>query len=667
LALVTIAFYRHLPRFTDVPDTLYFIDNSWRFDLLVKARQHIWLGKDVLFTYGPLFQLCFVPIFWMRDLSLGEFFKVWFVVSVCVTIALTYGAGRLLLTQVEPWKRALYLLLLIIFWVQFDIKRCLPLFVFAVFLWIQERVPQSNWRMPLFALLSALLITSSFLIAADAGFYALAAFFLVASCYNGYRFLQRGVWLPGVVFSGLTVTVVFVCVLIVNALFGKVWDFRYWTSCYKLASNYRWFESMPMEPQAIPVLLITVVICFSVFLWTWIVCRRSSQELGLPPRIIAVTLFSLLILQSCVVRSSLENATGVLFTMIAFAGAFLFGPLSRQLARSTARVPVLLALGCTALFAASPYQAFSPVKWWAVWRTPAPLTCPPAKLLLDQACLSVYDFLQLDAGSKFLGQHAGASESVMIFPYENIYGDVARRRVAGGFVQSYITEDPFLLEQHLRGLDRDHPDWAIYSVDTPGDWRLGSWPIDGISNFTRSPEVWLYLHRHFHRMANLELGLLGLQRDEDRTQRWRLEERAWSVPTVHQKVAEGKNILVAGLNSLPQENLDFLKLRIKAHYPFWWRVLKPASMTFFLQGADGKIKAVPALASPNQTYEIWIYPWDESQLMNYFFENQSDWRKPGTRPLIANISVRFDRKDWLSVVPLEFEVQSVEAVHVSLR
>src|SRR5260370_35465141 len=94
---------------------------------------------------------------------------------------------------------------------------------------------------------------------------------------------------------------------------------------------------------------------------------------------------------------------------------------------------------------------------------------------------------------------------------------------------------------------------------------------------------------------------------------------------------------------------------------------KPASNTFSLQAAAGTIKAVPALARPNQIYEIWIYPWDETQLMNYFFEDQPDWRKPGTRPLITNISVRFDRKDWLSVAPSEFELQSVEAVHLSLR
>src|SRR5713226_9910867 len=72
LALITVFLYRNSPLPADVA-RVNFTDDSWKYDLLAKAQQHIWLGKDVLFTYGPLFQLIFVPIFWMHDLPWENF------------------------------------------------------------------------------------------------------------------------------------------------------------------------------------------------------------------------------------------------------------------------------------------------------------------------------------------------------------------------------------------------------------------------------------------------------------------------------------------------------------------------------------------------------------------------------------------------------------------
>ncbi|HTD23363.1 MAG TPA: hypothetical protein VK738_11960 [Terriglobales bacterium] len=661
LALITLFLYRNSPLPADVA-TIDFTDDSWKYDLLAKAQQHIWLGKDVLFTYGPLFQLLFVPIFWMRDLSLGEFYRLSRFVPIWATIVLVYGAARFLLPQVEPWKRAFYFLLLVIFWARFDIKLCVPLFVFAAFLWMQENLPAGALSMTAQALAAALLITLSFLIAADAGFYALAGFLLVAGSYSTYRVLHRQPWRPGVIFSGLTLLVFFVCMLAVNALFGRFADFRYWIGNYDLVSNYRWFEPMAISHQATSLLVTAALLSFSVFFWAWIVSKRYPENPGLRPRILAIALLSLLLMQSCIVRSSWKNVTLGLFPVIAFAFSFLFGALSRERAGLSAGIPPLLALVCTIVFAASPYDAFSAARIWRALTIPAAATCTPGKQLLDQACLAPDDFQQLNAGSRFLREHAAPSESVMIYPFENIYGDVARRRVAGGTLQSYVAADDFSLQQHLGGVERDHPMWAIYSAD-----YLGSWTVDGISHFTRTPEVWLYLHRHFHRVANLELGVLGLQRDEERMRRWNLEVTKLPLPPARQPVKEGENIRLAQLNSWPQQDVDFLKLRIQVHYPPWWRVLKPATMNFFLQRADGTVKVAHAIAHPNRSYEVWIYPWSEPGLMNYFFENPSEWRKRGERPPITEISVRFDREDWVSVLPTEVELEEVDAERVSLR
>jgi len=325
LALIVLFLYRHFPLPKDVAN-FYFLDESWHFDILAKAQHNIWLGKDVLFTYGPLTQLLFAPIFWTRDLSLGEVDKLWHFAPVWATILLVYGTARFLLPHVEPWKRALYLLLLVTFWAPFDIKLCVPLFVFAVFLWMQENLPVSTLRTTVYALTSALLITLAFLIAADAGFYSLMAFLLIAGSYGTYRFLSRQLWSPGVVFSSLTLFVFFLCMLMVNALFGAVGDFRYWISNYLLVSDYRWFEPMPMEHETTSMFAIAAFLCFSVFLWTGIVSRRSPENRNLAPRVLAVTLLSLLVMQSCIVRSSWRNVTLGLFPVIAFALAFLLAP-----------------------------------------------------------------------------------------------------------------------------------------------------------------------------------------------------------------------------------------------------------------------------------------------------------------------------------------------------
>ena len=661
LALITLFLYRNSPLPTDVA-RVNFTDDSWKYDLLAKAQQHIWLGKDVLFTYGPLFQLIFVPIFWMHDLSLGEFYRLSRFIPVWATIVLVYGAARFLLSQAAPWKRAFYFLLLVIFWAPFDIKLCVPLFVFAWFLWIQENLPPGRLSMTAYPLASALLITLSFLTAADAGLHALAGFVLVAASYCIYRILHGQRWRPGVIFSGLTLFAFFFCMLAVNTLFGRLGDFRYWIGDYELVSNYRWFEPLYMGPETTRMLVTAVLLCSSVFLWAWIASRRSPESLGLRPRILAAALLSLLLMQSCIVRSTWSNVTLGLFPVIAFAFSFLFGSFSRERVSSFAGIPPLIALACTVVFAASPYDVFSPARIWQAARRPAASTCIQGKLLFDQACLPLDDFLPLNAASTFLREHAAPSESVMIFPFENIYGDVARRRVAGGVLQSYVTADDFSRRWHLSEMERARPQWAIYSAD-----YLGSWTVDGVSHFTRNPEVWFYLHRRFHRVANLELGILGLQRDEDRLRRWNLEAVKLPLSPARQPVKEGQNIPLAQLSSWPQQDVDFLKLRIQVHYPPWWRVLKPASMTFFLQRADGTVKTVRAIAHPNRSHEVWIYPWNEPGLMNYFFENPSDWRKRGARPSITGISVRFSREDWASVLPTEVELEGVEAERVSLR
>lgn len=661
LALITLFRYHHFPMPADVA-VVDFTDDSWKYDLLRKAQQHIWLGKDVLFTYGPLFQLTYIPIFWKHGLSLGEFYRLSYFVPVWVTIVLVFGATRFLLSQAEPWKRAFYFLLLVVFWARFDIKLCVPLFVFSAFLWMHENLPSRWFLTATYALAAGLLITLSFFMAADTGVHALAGFVLISASFGLHGILHGERWPSGVVFSSLTLFAFLICMLAVNALFGKTTDFRYWIGNYELVSNYRWFEPLFMGAETTRMLATAALLCFSVFLWAWFAARRPPENQSLRPRVLAVTMLSLLIMQSCIVRSTWRNVTLGLFPVIAFTFSFLLGSLSSRQDRFFTGIPPLIALACTVVFAASPYDVFSPVKVWQAARTSTVSTCTPGKQLIDQACLPADDFLQLNAASRFLRDHAAPSESVMIFPFENIYGDVAGRFVAGGVLQSYVAADDFTLRLYLNGVERAHPVLAIYSAD-----YLGSWTVDGVPHFTRNPEVWLYLHRHFHRVANLEQGILGLVRDEQRAGRWHLETMRLPVASVRQPIEEGRLIPLAQLDQWPQQDVDFLKLRIQVRFPLWWRFLKPATMRLFLKRADGSVKARRVVGRPNHKHELWIYPWNEAELMNYFFESPSDWRKTGKHSPITEVSVRFDREDWAAVLPTEVELEGLEAEHVSLH
>src|SRR5271166_2744279 len=87
------------------PIEINLIDDSWILDTAFKASRGLWLGRDVAFTYGPLFQwLWSAPSRWM-GISMGAIY------DSCVTLPLwcTYLFGYLTLVLLLPeqpaWKR----------------------------------------------------------------------------------------------------------------------------------------------------------------------------------------------------------------------------------------------------------------------------------------------------------------------------------------------------------------------------------------------------------------------------------------------------------------------------------------------------------------------------------------------------------------------------------
>src|SRR5215469_12351738 len=171
---------------TIVPN-LGLIDDNWHLDYTFKALRHIWIGRDVAFTHGPIFQwLSSIPA---RTLPLhfGGLYATWNTVPVWCAFVFAYCALRLLLPEQPPWKRFVLLLLIASFW-ETSLRTTLPIFFFALFLlgWYAAR--DGRVRVPFVAVGGALLCVIAFLVAGDTGIYATAAWII---CFGAFAFEAR--------------------------------------------------------------------------------------------------------------------------------------------------------------------------------------------------------------------------------------------------------------------------------------------------------------------------------------------------------------------------------------------------------------------------------------------------------------------------------------------
>jgi hypothetical protein len=323
-------------------------------------------------------------------------------------------------------------------------------------------------------------------------------------------------------------------------------------------------------------------------------------------------------------------------------------------------LPLILALILTAVFSGpvpqlQPRNVLAGLRLAGVTRS---RTCPPDTFYLDDACLLRHDYEPLRAVSEYLRTHLSDSQSVAIFPFENMYADVARRRVAGGVLQNYQIAGQRLMRRQLEGLDRDNPVLAVFSAD-----GLATLGVDGVPNFTRTPEVWLYLHSRFIRQAELAPGVVVLGRDQIRLKRWRTEITSIGQPS--EAAIRLKQAIPIALDYWPAD-YDFLKLRMRVDYPIWWRLTKPAAPSITIRHADGSEKTIRIALPPNTTSELWIYPWDESHLLNYFDSDETAWRIGRPRASVSAVFLQFQRLDWLSATPARVGVYAVEAVRLGL-
>jgi len=202
------------------------------------------------------------------------------------------------------------------------------------------------------------------------------------------------------------------------------------------------------------------------------------------------------------------------------------------------------------------------------------------------------------------------------------------------------------------------PPLAAYSTD-----GVASYGLNFVPNLTRSPEVWLYLHSHYETAVLASPGVLVLRRNPSRQQRWSMQRTELPVRAAARKAFFGRNGVVDVADGISWPSpADLLEITLRVRYPFWWRVLKPSHLFVELRFADGTEKNVVVIAPPNRDSNLWIYPWRDGDLENYFSVDESAWRKGVPRPAVERVRIAPYRLDQFSVNPTALEVERLQAV-----
>lgn len=288
------------------------------------------------------------------------------------------------------------------------------------------------------------------------------------------------------------------------------------------------------------------------------------------------------------------------------------------------------------------------------------MTCRAEEVEFDHACIAREDYEKLAPVSDYLGKHTFPRDRILVFPYENLYGDVSRRIVSGGVLQAYAAASPYLVMRDLQGIEADQPPVAIYSAE-----GLATAPIDSVPNFTRSPERWFYLQSHYQQETDIRPGILALRSSDERRHRWSMRATPLRFDSSVKQIRIHKSIRIGTAFHCPSD-MDFLRLRLVVHYPFWWRLSKPSYAFIEILREEGSYSRFAVLISPNEPSEIWIFPWNNQYLSHYFASSAEAWRL-GERPSVRELRLRFDAMDFMSAAPITMTVGDLSAITLTLK
>ena len=651
---------------TVVPN-LGLIDDNWHLDATFKALRGIWIGRDVAFTHGPIYQwLSSIPARAM-PLSFGGLYATWNILPVWCAFLFLYLALRLLLPEQPPWKRFVLVLLLAAFW-ETSLRSTLPVLLFAVFLRSWYAVKAERLHSVFAGIGGAILVGAAFLVGGDTGTYATAAWVI---CFAGVAFETRHHHFARQLVTGLIsfVAAFAVVAVVVNAFMALPFDFKFWKESLAQVSVYRWATPAAMTDQGATHLCVAFVIAVLVFAYRSVTRRRDhpaiTERTGF---LLGGFLFGLAVMQSSLVRSDIGHVIIGEFAMTVFTCVILF-----SFEGAASAMGLFIAIGGSMLFSHPIFRPSSVIRLYSELREPK-TACPPGYNEFEQACyVEPLTPQMLGAGGRFLQQHSSPNDFVFVFPYQTMFGLAARRNVAGGLMQAYTASGPELTRIEMSGLTGKPIPAALYLPDADlGHWsreETQSWsrnylsiPVDGIPNFTRIPDVWFWMVRHYRTAELLMPGVIGLERDDSRSDRIAMQALPLGLPQKTYAVDERDSATNIGTPNWP-EGYDFLRLRLKVRYPFWWKLRKPERLQLEITRADGSRDVQWMVLSPNTSSEVWFYPWNAPDLAAYFNADVGQWR-PVSRPAIVGLRLLATPLDWVSQQPEAITIEGADAVRL---
>lgn len=690
LLILILGLYFGLQRLPLQLNVLDDFDFSFALDAVAKARQGVWLGRDVTMTYGPLFQWLYSRIALMRGTSAGDAYLALWMLQFWSIVFLFYTAGALFLRQQAPWKRLFCLMLLVVFWAPvfdalFDMKMLLPMAALGVYLALTRNLPENAlgilWR----AAMTAALVMTGFLLAADSGVYCVAGLAIIL-VVRALAARERENLVSLMRFALWSAALGALAALGVNALMGSAFDFHFWRATYENVAQYRWSVNIPMSVPTARRFWATVATALAIFAAEWPRRRRTSSTHDREGTVAfsAMLTFGFVALQSGTVAGERFHVAMSLVPLITFSCYLLMGatqtsplrpksgfdPAARKIGARRGPPglneaptdwkslwPVAIALLLTAAFT-GPNHIFIPHNLVAGFEAAnVSIPCRARTHELDGICIQESDFQKMTGIIGAVAQSSAPADSVVIFPYQNLYGFFAHRRVAGAVMQNYVEAGEWQTRQQLDSYERERPKLALFFADGTASVLLNHVP-----NFTREPQAVLYLLRWYQQIGEPAPGVLLLERDPQRAQAMQIVALSMVGQGGSYEVGPGKELEIMRTAVAP----DFLRVRLKLEYPFWWRLLKPGRVIFHVRHADGGEKRVPVMVQPDRDYEIWIYPWEDSEIARYFVSDESTWRAPGRAP-VTGLSVEFADQDWASISPRRMELAGIDAITLRPR
>jgi hypothetical protein len=643
------------------------IDDNWHLDSTFKALRGVWIGRDVAFTHGPLFQwLSSIPA---RSLpmSFGALYATWNTIPIWCAFVFAYLAVRLLLPEQPAWKRFVLLLLLASFW-ETSLRSTFPVLLFAVFLRGWYAVEAGRLRSGLAGVGGALLCVLAFLAAGDVGIYATAAWFI---CWLAIALeLRRKTFVPKLLAGLLAFAVASVVLAVsVNCFMASPLNFKFWRDSLAQVTAYRWATPSAMTDEGALHLFGALIISTTIFLTrAFTRGKTSSQITDRTAFLVGGYVFGLAVMQSALVRSDVGHVIIGEFAMIFVTGAILF-----SFRGYSSLAGIVVAIAASLLFSHPIFNPATVARLYGQLRYPM-TECPPGYSEFEQACyIEPLTPQELEKGGEFLSQHSAPRESVFVFPYQTMFGLSAQRNVAGGLMQAYTASGPRLSLIEMSGLEGKRIPAALYLPDVDymhmSEAEVRRWSrnylsvaVDGVPNLTRAPEVWLWMVRHYQSAGQLSPGVMGLLRDDSRASRIALQAQSLSLPTRPYIIYERSSVTDIGSPNWPS-GFDFIRLRMTIRYPAWWKLRKPERLQLEITRADGSRHLQWLIVEPNVATDVWIYPWEPSGLANYFNADEDQWRL-SARPAVTHLRLLASPLDWVSVQPESISIESADAVRL---